>query len=74
MTIREYFYNKEMTIEEYEAKMTEEVELWEALDTVDIEGYDTMLEEWCIAHNVDIEAEENGIKVVTLWAWDMCGD
>ena len=74
MTIREYFYNKEMTIEEYEAKMTEEVELWKALEALDIEGYDMMLEEWCIAHNVDIEAEENGIKVVTLWAWDICGD
>lgn len=74
MTIREYFYNDKMTVEEFEAKMEEENDLWNALEMLDEEEAGEMFEQWCIEHDVDIDAEEKGIKVVTLWMWDMCGD
>lgn len=63
MTIREYF--------EAEERWVEEAELWELLELGDID-----LEEWCEEHDVDYEAvdERIGEKVITLWAWDMCGE
>lgn len=74
MTIREYFYNNEMTTEEFEARAEEENNLWNALEMVGVEDVDKMLEQWCIEHNIDINAEEDGIKITTLWLGDMCED
>ena len=76
MTIREYFDNM------ITANMTEEdwTELWETEDTLFAcyeDDYDDFCM-WAIENGIDIEATEtvNGheISVLTLWAWDMCGD
>lgn len=66
MNIYEYFYNEDMTVEELEARMREEVELYESEE--DLEG-------WCVAHGVDFYAEnEDGVRYVALWCWDMGED
>lgn len=72
MTIREYFNNSTMTEEEFLNKMTEEVELWDAIEND--EDFD--LDEWAQTHGVDLDAidEKTGETVYTLWAWDMCGE
>jgi hypothetical protein len=72
MTIREYFNNTAMTEEEFLNKMTEEVELWDAIEND--EDFD--LEGWAQAHDVDLTAieEKTGETFYTLWVWDMCGD
>ena len=63
MTIREYF--------EAEERWEEEAELWKMLESEEIE-----LKEWCEAHNVDYYAydEKIGETIITLWAWDLCGE
>ena len=72
MTIREYFNNATMTEEEFLNKMTEEVELWDAIEND--EDFD--LEGWAQAHDVDLDAidEKTGETVYRLWLWDMCGE
>jgi hypothetical protein len=72
MTIREYFYNPAMTEEEFLNKMTEEIELWEAIENDD----DFDLDEWARTHGVSLDAidEKTGETIFTLWAWDMCGE
>jgi hypothetical protein len=72
MTIREYFNNPAMTEEEFLNKMTEEVELWDAIEND--EDFD--LDEWAQVHDVDLDAidEKTGETVYALWAWDMCGE
>ena len=67
MTIREYFNNSAMTEEEFLDKMTEEVELWDAIEND--EDFD--LGEWARAHGVDLDAidEKTGETVYTLWVW-----
>lgn len=69
MTIREYFYSPEMTVEEFDAKAEEEYALWEAIEKD--ENFD--LEGWAQSHGVNLEArdDQTGELVFTLWAWDM---
>ena len=63
MTIREYF--------EMEERWEEEMELWKMVESEDVD-----LKEWCEEHDVDYDAidETMGETVITLWAWDMCGE
>ena len=76
MTIREYFDNMitdNMTEEDWD-------ELWEGENTIyacyedDFDDF-TM---WAVENGIDLKATEmvNGheVSVLTLWAWDMCGD
>ena len=63
-----------MTIYEYfaDALWEEEVELWAMCEGE--EDFD--LRAWCLEHGVDPDAVDahTGELVLTLWAWDMCGD
>ena len=63
MTIREYF--------EMEERWEEEMELWKMVESEDVD-----LKEWCEERDVDYDAvdETMGETVITLWAWDMCGE
>lgn len=72
MTIREYFYNSTMTEEECLERMAEENELWDAIEND--EDFD--LDEWARSHGVDLTIidTKTGETVLTLWAWDMCGE
>lgn len=76
MTIREYFDNMihdNMTEEDWD-------ELWEIEDTLfhcyedDFEDFAT----WAIENGIDLDATETvlgaAVPVLTLWAYDMCGD
>ena len=63
MTIREYF--------EAEEHWEEEIELWKMVESENVD-----LKEWCEAHDVDYYAydEKIGETIITLWAWDLCGE
>ena len=63
MTIREYF--------EAEERWEEEIELWKMVESEDVD-----LKEWREAHDVDYYAydEKIGETIITLWAWDLCGE
>jgi hypothetical protein len=70
MTIREYFATA-TTEEEFLDRLEEEIDLYDAIEREEVD-----LEEWATAHDVDLTAidERTGELVVTLWAWDMCGE
>ena len=41
-----------------------------------LESEEVNLKEWCEAHDVDYYAydEKIGETIITLWAWDLCGE
>ena len=63
MTIREYF--------EAEERWEEEAELWKMVENEEVD-----LKKWCETHDVDYYAydEKIGETIITLWAWDLCGE
>ena len=63
MTIREYFAAEE--------RWEEEVEVYERWQDEELD-----LDAWAAERGIDLEArdEQAGEYVLTLWAWDMCGD
>jgi len=76
MTIREYFDNM------IHDNMTEEdwTEISEIEETM-FNCYEDDFEDfsmWAIENGIDIDATETvlgeAVPVLTLWAWDMCGD
>lgn len=76
MTIREYFDNM------IHENMTEEdwTEIFETEETV-FNCYEDDFEDfslWAIENGIDLDATETvlgeAVPVLTLWAYDMCGD
>lgn len=76
MTIREYFDNM------IHDNMTEEdwTEISEIEETM-FHCYEDDFEDfsmWAIENGIDLDATETvlgeAVPVLTLWAWDMCGD
>jgi len=76
MTIREYFNNM------IHDNMTEEdwTEISEIEETM-FNCYEDDFEDfsmWAIENGIDLDATETvlgeAVPVLTLWAWDMCGD
>lgn len=72
MTIREYFadlYERE----DFEVASDTERELYELYEDEDEQFYD-----FCREHSIDLTAIEivmgSAEYVLTLWAWDMCGE
>lgn len=74
MTIREYFDNM------ITPNMTEED--WDELFDLENTAYacyeddDLDFESWALENGIDLTARDpqTGETVLTLWAWDMCGD
>ncbi len=69
MTIREYF--DRMIAEDYELEEIAELEAV-AFRTMEEDFDDFTM--WAIENGIDLDAEEDGELVLTLWAWDVCGD
>lgn len=69
MTIREYF--DRMIAEDYE--LEEIAELEQTAFRCMEDDYDDF-SMWAIENGIDLDAEEDGELVLTLWAWDVCGD
>lgn len=69
MTIREYF--DRLIAEDYELEEVAELEAV-AFRTMEEDFEDFSL--WAIENGIDLDAEEDGELVLTLWAWDVCGD
>lgn len=69
MTIREYF--DRMIAEDYE--LEEIAELEETAFHCMEDDFDDFTM-WAIENGIDLDAEEDGELVLTLWAWDVCGD
>lgn len=69
MTIREYF--DRMIAEDYDL---EEVAELEAVAFRSMEEDFEDFSMWAIENGIDLDAEEDGELVLTLWAWDVCGD
>lgn len=69
MTIREYF--DRMIDEDYELEEVAELEAV-AFRTMEEDFDDFTM--WAIENGIDLDAEEDGELVLTLWAWDVCGD
>lgn len=76
MTIREYFDNMihdNMTEEDW----TEISEIEETMFAIYEDDFDDFCM-WAIENGIDIEATEivlgEAVPVLTLWAYDMCGD
>lgn len=69
MTIREYF--DRMISEDYD--LEEVAELEQTTFRCMEEDYDDFAM-WAIENGIDLDAEEDGELVLTLWAWDVCGD
>jgi hypothetical protein len=75
MTIREYFDNmmKGLTDEEMDEVFDLENTIYQCYE----DDYDDFCI-WAIENGIDINATEtvgrDVIPVLTLWAWDMCGD
>ena len=69
MTIREYF--DRMIAENYE--LEEIAELEETAFHCMEDDFDDFTM-WAIENGIDLDAEEDGELVLTLWAWDVCGD
>ena len=69
MTIREYFDH--MIAEGYELEEVAELEqtIFHCMED-DFDDF-TM---WAIENGIDLDAEEDGERVLTLWASDVCGD
>lgn len=76
MTIREYFDNMihdNMTEEDW----TEISEIEETMYACYEDDFDDF-SMWAIENGIDLDATETvlgeAVPVLTLWAWDMCGD
>lgn len=69
MTIREYF--DRLIAEDYELEEIAELEAV-AFHSMEEDFEDFSL--WAIENGIDLDAEEDGERVLTLWAWDVCGD
>lgn len=69
MTIREYF--DRMIAEDYELEEIAEMEQT-MLHCMEEDFDDFSM--WAIENGIDLDAEEDGELVLTLWAWDVCGD
>ena len=76
MTIREYFDNMihdNMTEEDWD-EISETEETMFAIYEDDFEDFSM----WAIENGIDLEATEmvlgEAVPVLTLWAYDMCGD
>lgn len=69
MTIREYF--DRMIAEDYELEEVAELEQT-AFHCMEDDYDDFSM--WAIENGIDLNAEEDGELVLTLWAWDVCGD
>lgn len=76
MTIREYFDNMihdNMTEEDWD-EISETEETMFAIYEDDFEDFSM----WAIENGIDLDATETvlgeAVPVLTLWAWDMCGD
>lgn len=76
MTIREYFDNMihdNMTEEDW----TEISEIEETMFAIYEDDFDDF-SMWAIENGIDLDATEivlgEAVPVLTLWAWDMCGD
>lgn len=69
MTIREYFDN--MIAADYD--LDEIGELEQTLFHIMEDDYDDFTM-WAVENGIDLTAEEDGTPVLTLWAWDVCGD
>ena len=76
MTIREYFDNMihdNMAEEDW----TEISEIEETMFNCYEDDYDDFCM-WAIENGIDLDATETvlgeAVPVLTLWAWDMCGD
>lgn len=69
MTIREYF--DRLIAEDYD--LEEVAELEQTTFRCMEEDYDDFAM-WAIENGIDLDAEEDGELVLTLWAWDVCGD
>lgn len=69
MTIREYF--DAMISADYDLEEVAELEAV-AFHTMEEDFDDFTM--WAIENGIDLDAEEDGELVLTLWAWDVCGD
>lgn len=69
MTIREYFAS--LISAGYELEEIGELEqtLFHCME----EDFDDF-SMWAIENGIDLSAEEDGELVLTMWAWDVCGD
>lgn len=69
MTIREYF--DRLIAEDYDLEEVAELEQT-AFHCMEDDFDDFTM--WAIENGIDLDAEEDGERVLTLWAWDVCGD
>lgn len=70
MTIREYF--DRMIAEDYD--LEEIAELEQTTFHCMEEDFDDFTM-WAVENGIDLDAEnEDGDLILTLWAWDVCGD
>ena len=72
MTIREYFaalYADALTDEDFDEVVDFEQTIYHCMD----EDYDDFTM-WATENGIDLTATDDGETVLTLWAWDMCGD
>ena len=69
MTIREYF--DRLISADYDLEEIADLEQT-AFHTMEDDFDDFTM--WAVENGIDLDAEEDGIPVLTLWAWDVCGD
>jgi len=72
MSIREYFENLYKLAGLDDDKFDEVIELENEVYEMNDEDFET----WVQVNNIDLSVrdEKTGELVVTLWAWDMCGE
>lgn len=69
-----------MTIREYFDRMIEEGCELEEIGEMEQTIFHCMEEDfddfsmWALENGIDLDAEEDGTLVLTLWSWDVCGD